>query len=49
MADIKRAYQQCEEITKTHAPTCYQAFTFLPLKRRQAACAVYAFAIQLLR
>ncbi|MCG8395831.1 phytoene/squalene synthase family protein [Bacillus atrophaeus] len=43
MADIKRAYQQCEEITKTHAPTYYQAFTFLPLKRRQAACAVYAF------
>ncbi|PAE58597.1 phytoene/squalene synthase family protein [Bacillus subtilis] len=43
MKEIKEAYQQCGQIVSTREPACYKAFSFLPLKQRQAAWAVMAF------
>lgn len=43
MKEIKEAYQQCGQIVSEYAPACFRAFSFLPLKQRQAAWAVLAF------
>lgn len=43
MKEIKEAYQQCGQIVSAREPACYKAFSFLPLKQRQAAWAVMAF------
>lgn len=43
MTEIKEAYQQCGQIVSAREPACYKAFSFLPLKQRQAAWAVMAF------
>lgn len=43
MKEIKEAYQQCGQIVTTRESACYKAFSFLPLKQRQAAWAVMAF------
>ncbi|BDG79374.1 putative phytoene/squalene synthase YisP [Bacillus subtilis] len=43
MKEIIEAYQQCGQIVCEYAPACFRAFSFLPLKQRQAAWAVLAF------
>lgn len=43
MKEIKEAYQQCGQIVSDCAPACFKAFSFLPLKQRQAAWAVLSF------
>ena len=43
MKEIKEAYQQCGQIVSAREPACYKAFSFLPLKQRQAVWAVMAF------
>lgn len=43
MKEIKEAYQQCGQIVSAREPACYKAFSFLPLKQRQAPWAVMAF------
>lgn len=43
MKEIKEAYQQCGQIVSAREPACYKAFSFLPLKQRQAAWTVMAF------
>lgn len=45
MKEIKEAYQQCGQIVSVSEPACYKAFSFLPLKQRQAAWAIMAFCL----
>ncbi len=41
--DLTAAYQRCQEITRRSSSNFYYAFRLLPLPRRQALFAVYAF------
>jgi phytoene synthase len=40
---LEKAYQQCEQITRTYSRTFYLASSLLPPEKRQAARALYAF------
>lgn len=40
---LEKAYQQCEEITRTYSRTFYMASGLLPGEKRRAARALYAF------
>ncbi|HEY2436836.1 MAG TPA: squalene/phytoene synthase family protein, partial [Solirubrobacteraceae bacterium] len=42
--DIDAAYDVCEQITQVHGRDRYSAVDSLPAYRRQALCAIYAFA-----
>ncbi len=44
--DLARAYAACRAIAKREAKNFYYAFVALPLERRNAICAVYAFMRQ---
>jgi squalene synthase HpnC len=44
--DLARAYAACRTIAKREAKNFYYAFVALPLERRNAICAVYAFMRQ---
>ena len=41
--DLRQAYRHCQEVTKREARNFYFAFITLPVKRRRAIYAVYAF------
>src|SRR5208283_6077627 len=41
--DLARAYAACRSIAKREAKNFYYAFVALPLERRNAICAIYAF------
>jgi phytoene synthase len=41
---IAQAYRHCESLTREQAANFYYAIRMLPLARRRAICAVYAFA-----
>jgi 15-cis-phytoene synthase len=41
---IAQAYRHCESLTREQAANFYYAIRLLPLARRRAICAVYAFA-----
>jgi 15-cis-phytoene synthase len=40
----RQAYRHCEQITRTQARNFYYGIRLLPVGKRQAMCAVYAFA-----
>jgi phytoene synthase len=42
-AALDRAYRECRSIAKREAKNFYYAFVALPLDRRNAICAIYAF------
>ena len=42
--EIELAYRRCEEITRAEAANFYYGIRLLPRFKRQAMCAVYAFA-----
>jgi phytoene synthase len=42
--EIAHCYRQCEQITRREAANFYYGIRLLPRDRRQAMCAVYAFA-----
>jgi phytoene synthase len=43
-ADIVRAYEQCEAVTRAEAANFFYGIRLLQRERRRAICAVYAFA-----
>ena len=43
---LDRAYRECRSIAKRKAKNFYYAFVALPLERRNAICAIYAFMRQ---
>jgi phytoene synthase len=43
-AEIDAAYRHCEAVTRTRAGNFYYGIRLLPAPKRQAMCAVYAFA-----
>jgi phytoene synthase len=43
---LDRAYQECRSIAKREAKNFYYAFIALPIERRNAICAIYAFMRQ---
>jgi 15-cis-phytoene synthase len=44
--ELRQAYKVCRGIAKREAKNFYYAFVALPLKRRNAICAIYAFMRQ---
>lgn len=44
--DLSRAYAACRTIAKREAKNFYYAFVALPIERRNAICAIYAFMRQ---
>jgi phytoene synthase len=44
--DLSRAYATCRTIAKREAKNFYYAFVALPIERRNAICAIYAFMRQ---
>ncbi len=43
---LDRAYEECRSIAKREAKNFYYAFVALPVERRNAICAIYAFMRQ---
>ena len=41
--DLDKAYAVCKAIAKSKAKNFYYAFVALPVARRNAICAIYAF------
>jgi phytoene synthase len=41
--DLRRAYASCRAVAKSKAKNFYYAFVALPMPRRNAICAIYAF------
>src|ERR1700742_314777 len=42
--EVEHAYRECEQITRREAANFYYGIRLLPRFKRQAMCAVYAFA-----